>query len=120
MSLFHLSTASIEKQVRLLLSELAERQHAGDADTIDVRFLRAAHVMGGMSFQPATDGPLVPDQIGHERAVLEHWLGVVPDLDSVTVIVRRYGKVVRSAVLEPDSLTRAGAASAPPCPDSEG
>lgn len=100
MSLFHLSTECLKAEVIRLLTELAERQHAGDADRIEVRFLSGQFVMGGTSFAPRPD-KLVVDQAGYERAALAYWLAVVPDLEEVLVVVRSYGRPVRTILLEP-------------------
>lgn len=58
--------------------------------------------------------PVPVDQIAWERDTLAHWLGLRPDLDSVTIIVRSYGKPVATLCLEPDAapVVRACGASA--------
>lgn len=114
MSLFHLSTPEIEAEVVRLLTELAERRHAGDADRIEVRFLSCWHVASAFNFAPRPER-LGPDQSAWERATLAHWLALRPDLDSVTVIVRNYGKIVASLHLDPDAATPR-VAFGPRCP----
>lgn len=102
MPLFRMPTEELRHQIQRLLTEYAERTHAGDCDSIDVRFLFAQSVMGGLNFAPRPDLLTTGvDQAAHERTVLAHWLALVPDLDDVTVVVRRYGRPVRTLVLEP-------------------
>lgn len=122
MSLFHLTTPEIEAEAIRLLTELAERKHAGDCDAVHVQFVCESHVAGGMLFHPREDKLVAPtaDQARHERDALAYWLAVVPDLDNVTVVVRRYGKVVRTALLEPPLVIRPCGASARPDPETEG
>lgn len=60
------------------------------------------------------------NQALYERGTLAHWLGLVPDLDSVSVIVRRGGKVARTVVLVNPVATPASRASASPCLAPEG
>ncbi len=40
----------------------------------------------------------------YERVTLSHWLGKVPDLDSITVIVRRRGRPAATVWIEPPNL----------------
>jgi hypothetical protein len=101
MPFFHLSTDELTREIRRLLTELAERTHAGDADQIDVKFLACQHVMGGLTFAPRPEPGEVVDAARFERECLGHWLPLVPDLEDVTIIVRRYGRPVRTLVLEP-------------------
>lgn len=45
----------------------------------------------------------------YEQEELAYWLKLIPDLDTVTVIVRRYGKLIRTLVLENPGLTSSSA-----------
>jgi hypothetical protein len=52
-----------------------------------------------------------------EIALLCYWLKRVADLDDVTVIVRRYGKVVRTICVSPDDdPTARNVSFVQPCP----
>ncbi len=83
MPLSHLSVETLEAQADRLLAEIASRRHAAGC--------------------ACTEAP-PPDQAGWERATLAHWLALRPDMDSVTVIVRSYGKPVVTMCLEPDAV----------------
>jgi hypothetical protein len=65
---------------------------------------------------PPAPTPSTPD---YEILTLSYWLAHVPDLEDVTIIVRRYGRPARTILLEPEAAIPPSASYSLPAPASD-
>ncbi len=62
---------------------------------------------------------LVLTDLEYQITTLRYWLTQLSDLDEVTVIVRRHGRIVRTVLISPDGdATPRNCRSVPPRPDA--